>query len=327
MKIRAYVHHRRPRGHGLANLGLGLLLAAFLSSTQALAHGGQIEIGNATRGPVTLTPEQEKALGLRLATAAFRPLDTVLNLNGEVELLPNKQADVTLRISGQITALYANLGDHVRIGQKLARVQSRLVGDPPPSVVITAPMGGIIDQRPVILGQAVEPNTMLFHISERTDMRVVAKVYEQDLAKVKDGQTARVRLLSYPDRMLTGKVIFVDPNLDPQSRTVKVWVLLHNPGDLLKPSMFARVTVVLGHTQDALTIPNSAILEAEGEKFVFVKEGSKFHRVDVTLGASDAEYSEITHGLVPADQVVTEGVREIYTFWLTGGQLKSSDGD
>jgi len=325
MKIQINIYHHMFFIRMIIILSLSLLLGVLLPLNQAQAHGGQIEIGNAARGPVTLTPDQEKALGLTIVETVFRPLDAVLDLNGEVELLPDKQAEVTLRISGQIKALYANLGDHVHVGQKLALVQSRTVGNPPPSVVITAPMSGIIDRRPVILGQAVDPNTVLFHLSERSEMRVVARVYEEDLGKVKVGLTARVRLLSYPNKLLTGKVIFVDPNLDPESRTVNIWVLLHNPDDLLKPNMFARVAVVLAHKEGVLTVPNNAILEAEGEQFVFVKEGNKFHRVDVTLGAKDDEYSEIISGLVPGDQVVTQGAREIYTQWLTGGQMKAEE--
>ena len=180
MKTLNAVYHVPVLTGRLVCLSMGILLGLSSPVTQVLAHGGQIEIGNAVRGPVTLTIEQENALGLTLSTADFRPLDTLLDVNGTVELLPDAQADVTLRISGQVAALYAKLGDHVRAGQRLAQVQSRAVGNPPPSVVITAPMSGIIDRRPVILGQAVEPNTVLFHISERTEMRVVARVYEED---------------------------------------------------------------------------------------------------------------------------------------------------
>ena len=83
----------------------------------AFAHGGEIEIGGGSRGPVQLSAAQQKAIALQLASAGFRPLSTELNLNGEVQLLPNRQADVSLRISGQVKALYANLGETVRAGQ------------------------------------------------------------------------------------------------------------------------------------------------------------------------------------------------------------------
>ena len=302
-----------------------LLLFLLYSTPPAFAHGGQIEVGGGARGPVQLSALQQKAIALKLVPTGFRPMEKILNLNGEVQLLPNRQADVTLRISGQVTALYANLGETVRTGQALAKVQSRLIGDPPPSVVVTAPMSGVIDARNIALGQAVEPNTVLFHISDPSTVMVVARVYEEDLSQVKLGQETRVRMLSYSRQIFTGKVTFISPQLNPVNRTVDIWVQLHNPDGMLKPNMFARVAVVLQRSKAALTVPNAAIIEANGEKFVFVREGNKYHREEVTTGVSDDEYTEITAGLVPDDQVVTQGNREIYTMWLTGGQMKAEE--
>lgn len=304
--------------------GLVVLLIALNTPAPAFAHGGQIEVGGGVRGPVQMDATQQNAIALKLVTASPRPLSTLLNLNGEVQLLPNRQADVSLRISGQVKALYANLGDQVRTGQRLVLVQSRLVGDPPPSVTITAPMGGVIDARNIVVGQAVEPNTVLFHISDRSQVMVAANVYEEDLGKIKVGQEVRIQVLSYP-QFFTGKITLIDANLDPLSRTIKAWIQLANPQGLLKPNMFARASVVLRRNGAALAVPNSAIIEANGEKFVFVREGNRFTRVEVSVGAKDTEYSEITDGLVPGDEVVTQGNRQIYTMWLTGGQLKGDN--
>jgi cobalt-zinc-cadmium efflux system membrane fusion protein len=301
-----------------------LLLIVLSTPHPAFAHGGEIEVGGGARGPVLMNAAQQNAIALKLVTASPRPLSTLLNLNGEVQLLPNRQANVSLRISGQVKTLYANLGDTVRAGQRLVLVQSRLVGDPPPSVTITAPMSGVIDARNVVVGQAVEPNTVLFHISDRSQVMVAANVYEEDFGKIKVGQEARVQVLSYP-QVFTGKLTLIDANVDPLSRTVKAWIQLVNPQGLLKPNMFARASVVLRRNEAALAVPNSAIIEANGEKFVFVREGNKFKRVEVNVGAKDTAYSEITDGLVPGDEVVTQGNRQIYTMWLTGGKLKMED--
>jgi cobalt-zinc-cadmium efflux system membrane fusion protein len=308
----------------LQKLIILLLLIAPGTMPSAYAHGGQIEIGGDARGPVQLSAAQQNAIALKLVRAGSRPLSTYLKLNGEVQLLPDRQADVSLRISGQVRQLYANLGEKVRARQPLAVVQSRLVGDPPPSVTIVAPMSGVIDARNVVVGQAVEPNTVLFHISDRSQIAVVAKVYEEDIGKIKIGQQARVQALSYP-QVFMGKVTLIDPDLDPLSRTVKVWIQIANPQGLLKPNMFASASITLQHNAAALTIPNSAIIEANGEKFVFVREGLKFTRVEITLGARDDEYSEVTEGLAPGNEVVTQGNRQIYTMWLTGGHLKGED--
>ncbi len=291
----------------------------------ALAHGGEIAVGGGARGPVVLTEQQQKAIDLKTAVADLRALDQILNVNGEVQLLPQRQAAVSTRISGQVKALYVGLGDKVRAGQSLAKVESRLSGNPPPSVVITAPMAGIIDESSVILGQAVEPNTGLFHISDRSRVIIAARLYEEDLGKVRVGMEARVRALGYPQQAFTGKITLIEPQLDPQTRTVKVWIEVANPQDLLRPNMFARASIVLQLNAAALAVPTSAVMEANGENFVFVREPKQFRRVEVTLGAADDSYTQITSELVPGDEVVTQGNRELYTMWLTGGQLKEED--
>lgn len=309
-------------------LGLLLALAAAGGSTVAFAHGGQIEVGGGAKGPVALSAVQQKAIGLQTVAADFRPLADLLSLNGEVRLAPGRQADVSPRISGQITALYVNLGDPVKAGQRLARVQARLVGDPPPSVDITAPMSGVVDTQNVALGQSVDPATVLYRISDRSQVAVVARLFEEDAGKVKPGQQARIHTLSYPDRVFTGKVSLIGPSLDPQSRTLEVWIKVANPGGLLKPNLFAQASIVLKANAAALAIPRAAIIEANGEKFVFVRENKQFNRVEISTGSSDDQFVEVTDGLVPGDDVVTQGNRQLYTLWLTGGKpLKGGDDD
>lgn len=304
-----------------------LLAIAAISASTAFAHGEQIKTGSGARGPVSLTAAQVQALGLQTAVADLRSVAQLLSVNGQVAALPDAQAQVSLRISGLVQAVYVNLGDAVRKGQKLALVQSRAVGNPPPTIAVVAPMDGVVDSRGVIVGQSVDPNSTLFQLSERSRMRVIGKVYEEDLGRVRVGQEAYVKLLAYPNELLSGVVSLVGPLLDPETRTVEVWVLLENKRGLLKPNLFARADIVLGQNEGALTVPNAAILEANGEKFVFVHQGDKYARVDVTLGAVDDQYSEVLSGLVPGDEVATQGAREIYTLWLAGGQIQAADED
>ncbi|KTC78137.1 efflux RND transporter periplasmic adaptor subunit [Legionella brunensis] len=308
--------------HALGRLTF-LITACY--SIAIFAHGEKIEISEEPHGPVVLTKEQEEIIDLKLAKVSQQPLSQILGLNGEIQLLPNEQADVSVRISGNVSALYANLGDHIKIGQPLVKVQSRLIGDPPPSVVINSPMSGIIDARNVTLGQAVEPNTVLFHISNRRRLIAVAKVYEEDLGKVKIGQKAYLHVLSYPKQTFLGKVILIEPNLDSITRTVNVQIILDNSQDLLKPGMFTRANLILQENEDALTIPNAAILEANDEKFVFRREGKQFQRVIIKTGISDEINTEIIEGLAAGDEVVIQGNRQLYTLWLTGGQLPTTE--
>ncbi len=306
-------------------IGFVFLLAILFHPSPLMAHGDEIEVN--TSGPaqtVTLTPEQTKMLGIEVSEATARPMAEFLTLNGQIQLLPNAQADVSVRISGAVTDIIANLGDAVIKGQVLATVQSRLIGDPPPSVAVKAPISGVIDARNVNLGQAVEPNTVLFHISNRDQLLAIAQVYEEDLGKIKIGQDVNVHVLSYPKRLFPGKVTLIEPNLDPLTRSVNVQISLNNKEGLLKPGMFVRANVVLRFSESALTVPNDAVLEIDNATFVFVKNGTTYDRTVVKLGARDDKYTEIKDGLVPGDAVVTQGNRELYTLSLSGGGTKKT---
>jgi RND family efflux transporter MFP subunit len=156
---------------------------------------------------------------------------------------------------------------------------------------------------------------------------VQAETYEEDIGKVALGQEARVHAFAYPSDSFTGRVTFLGQQLDPEKRTLQVLITLANPDGRLKPGMFAKAALVLKRNTGVLTVPLQAVLESGGEHFVFVQSGDTFNRADVRLGAADDRFVEITDGLVPGDRVVTQGSREVYTTWLTGGRTPASDAD
>lgn len=308
-----------------------LLAAAVLlsagSSPILYGHGGQIETGGGGGGPVTLTKLQQASIGLQTVPADFRSINAVLRLNGLVTLDPDRRAHVTTRISGRVEQLFASLGSRVEKGQKLALVQSRQPGDPPPEIEVRAPVSGVVNARGVSVGDAVEPGTELFDLVDLSKVIVIAQAYEEDVGKVKTGQMARIAALSFPGLNLGGTVTFLGLELDPATRTLPVWVTVDNPDGKLRVGMFATVTLLLAENPDLLTVPTDAVLAEGGEKFVFVQTGDTFSRVDVQTGIADDRFIEIKDGLVPGDTVVTVGQRELYTQWLTGGAKPAADKD
>lgn len=300
-----------------------LLLTITLSQ---LVYGhGEEQLGGEKKGEggsvsesvgVELSDIAQKSIGLKVVEADIRPIEHVLLINGIVKPEPNKVATVSTRAEGRIQELYANLGDRVKKGHRLAAMLPRQIGNPPPLVSITAPLSGIIVERNVSLGGPVEPNSTLFQIADLSKVIVEGDVFESDVSKVKLGQDARIRLDAYPDEIFSGTVSFVASQLDPEKRTLDLWVSVDNKDSLLKPELFARVALVVEHSREVLTVPVEAIIDDGAEKFVFVKNGNQFIRQDVATGVSNDRYIEITDGLYPGDKVVTDGNRQIYTKWL-----------
>lgn len=304
----------------LRALAFGILcMGVVLWPQSAPGHGEALEIGEApARGPVTLSAAQTEALGLELAAAELRPVAKRLRLYGTLTVLPDRQAAVTVRVSGRVAAVYANVGDEVRKGERLALLEARTLGDPPPRVSVRSPIDGVVDRRNLVVGQPIEPSSWLFHVSRLDRIRVLARVFEEDLERLRVGQDAEVGFLAFPDQLFRGQVDLIGPTLDPNTRTAEVWIDLDNAEGLLKPNLFAKADVIIGFNPAALTIPNVSIIQAQEETFVFVRQGDRYERMEVAPGTRDGEFSEVTSGLVPGDEVVTQGARELYTLWLTG---------
>lgn len=306
---------------------LALIIALFGSARHAGAHGEQIATGGGGGGPVQLSAEQREAIGLQTAAADFHDIDTVLPLNAFVAHDPNRHVFVSTRIDGKVETIFVNVGDRVTRDQKLAVIQSRQIGNPPPTITITAPMAGVVDERLVAPGEAIEPNKPLFHIADLSQVIVLGEAYEEDVAKIALGQEARVHALAYPGASFTGTVSFLGQQLDPEKRTLPVWITVANPDSRLKPGMSATAILVLKRSSGSLSIPTAAVIDAGGERFVFVDSGGTLTRADVRTGATDDRFVEILDGLVPGDLVVTQGTREVYTTWLTGGSAPAGDPD
>jgi multidrug efflux pump subunit AcrA (membrane-fusion protein) len=309
------------------------LVVAFVSAAlipfaaELRAHGETLKTGSGGGGPVHLTKAQQGAIGLKTVSADLRDLSYVLLVKGSVMSDPARQAFVTTRIEGRVQKLHVRLGDPVRAGQAVLDVQSRQFGDPPPIVSVTAPISGVIDERNVVLGEAVNPEKNLLHIVDLSTVIVQAQVYEEDIGKIALNQIARVHLLAYPESTFPGKITYLGQRLDPEKRTLPVWITVKNSGNRMKPEMFATAAVILSTSKDSLTVPKAAVLEEGGEKFVFLQNGEKFDRVDIATGLEDDLFVEVKDGLVPGDLVVTDGKRELYTSWLTGGPETKDDAD
>jgi len=265
---------------------------------------------------VKLTDIAQRNIGLKLVEADIKKIEDVLIINGIVKAEPDRVAEVSTRIEGRIEKLYAKVGDQVKKGQKLAAILPRQIGNPPPLVFVTAPLTGIVATRNVSVGGTVEPNKTLFRIVNLTEVIVEGEVFESDIYKVKLGKDARISLDAYPDNVFNGKVTFIASELEPTKRTLHIWVTVDNNEGLLKPELFAKIALIVGHSNEAISIPIKAIIDDGVEKFVFVKNGDRFVKQDVATGLSDDRYIEIIDGLYPGDEVVTEGNRQIYTKWL-----------
>jgi cobalt-zinc-cadmium efflux system membrane fusion protein len=207
--------------------------------------------------------------------------------------------------------------DKAKIAVDTLAEHLRLLGndpDKPASMVdIFAPVSGVITDQEVTNAAAIQAfsTPSPFTISDLSSVWVVCDVYENDLANVRLGDAAEIRLNAYPDRMFRGRVSNIGSVLDPNIRTAKVRIEVQNPG-IMRLGMFVRATFH-GQTREMHTIvPASAVLHMHDRDFVYVPaSGKNFRRVEVIGGdllSDNTSLQEIKSGLQPGQQLVTNAL-------------------
>jgi len=181
----------------------------------------------------------------------------------------------------------------------------------PPSfeVPVKAPIGGLVVEQDVAVGQLLQPgSTQCFMISNTNTVWVLVNVYQKDLPYVRVGDSVSIQTESYPD-VFHGKIAYVAASLDPSTRTLQARIETPNPGDKLKKDMYVAATVNAGAIKHAIALPDAAVLrDNENQPFVYVASASnQFSRRSVTLGESLDGQTEITGGLKAGEQVIGNG--------------------
>jgi cobalt-zinc-cadmium efflux system membrane fusion protein len=191
------------------------------------------------------------------------------------------------------------------------RVLGADINHPGAIVDILAPISGVITDQQVTNAAGVQglssPNP--FTISDLSSVWILCDVYENDLANVHLGENADIRVSAYPDKLLTGRISNVGPVLDPNIRTAKVRIEVHNPG-LLRVGMFVSATFHGQKKETRTAVPSSAILHLHDRDWVYVPAGDKnFRRVEIIAGASlPGNMQEVISGLKPGQQVVSNAL-------------------
>jgi Cu(I)/Ag(I) efflux system membrane fusion protein len=175
----------------------------------------------------------------------------------------------------------------------------------PTSIEYVSPRNGIILERLATTGMMAKPGDPLFRIADTSHVWVIADVPEYDLAAVQSGAKVAVTVRSLPGRAFQGTVDLIYPEIQQQTRTIKVRVELSNPDGVLMSNMYAEVEIEAGVQKPVVTVPNSAVIDTGDRQVVFIDKGDgKFEPKDVKLGVRGDDQTEITKGIAAGDQVV-----------------------
>jgi Cu(I)/Ag(I) efflux system membrane fusion protein len=187
--------------------------------------------------------------------------------------------------------------------QQIERLER--TGEVTKTLTLTAPFDGVVLEKMVVVGQGVMLGMKLYRLANLRTVWIEGEVFEQDLGLIRVGTRAAVELTAYPGRSFAGRVGFVWPTVDPESRAGRVRVALSNPDGLLRPGMYATMLFDAALGRELVSVPAEAVVMTGERNLVFVVTGDGMLQPrEVTIGARAGDRIEIRRGLEPGERVV-----------------------
>jgi membrane fusion protein, heavy metal efflux system len=190
---------------------------------------------------------------------------------------------------------------------------------------VTSPIAGAVVDRHVTMGQTVTPDKELLTIMNVANVIIEAQLPESQARRIRTGQWLSARIPGPPGPTFEGQVNSVGNTVDPVKRTVAVRAGVPNTGALLKHEMAVEVRIVSGGRKDALLVPISSLVDDEGIKVVYVKEGNRYERRPVEVGTTTFQLAEILSGVKAGEEVVTAGAYQLKNVAKGGGEKGHDD--
>lgn len=255
---------------------------------------------------------EEKTKPVEIEVVKTTSFTHFLSFTGDIKGI--EEIDVFPKVSGKLVQIKVKEGDRVKKDQILALIDRDITGVKFELAEVISPVEGIIGRIFLDKGAGVSPpspspqmGTPIFRIVNMDRVKVVINVIEKDLPKIRMGQTAEIKVDTYPEKIFSGKVSLISPLVDPYTRTSQIEITLSNPKHLLKPGMFSEVKIIEKIKKDAILIPSYTILEKGEEYLVFVVEQKKAFSKKVEIGDFGSDLVEVKDGLTPGETLVISG--------------------
>jgi len=187
-------------------------------------------------------------------------------------------------------------------------------------LTVPSPASGTVTSRSANQGEVIEANKELLRVTDLSTIWVVGQVYEKDLAKIRIGSGASITSEAYPGKIFRGQISYVDPRLDPATRTAQVRVELANPGQMLKIGMYVGVAfaTITGAENTTPVVPKNAVQSINNQQVVFVATDNPNVYVmrPVKVGLESNGFYPVLEGVTVGERIVTQGSFLLRAEWL-----------
>jgi cobalt-zinc-cadmium efflux system membrane fusion protein len=204
---------------------------------------------------------------------------------------------------------FANEKFHL-LGIDVEHFEKKQAGDQHPLIAVTSPISGSVIERTATQGEVVNPEKPLFTVADLSRLWVVIDIYEKDLGRMKSGTAVNVSTTAYAEKSFRGFISYIGEVMDEKTRTVKARVEVENANRLLKPGMFATVTIDAKGVQrsTAIMIPEEAVFLDGSRNYVFIQTApDKFEMREIAAGRTLGNRLEVIRGLNKGEPVAVKG--------------------
>lgn len=241
---------------------------------------------------------------VRVEPVAKRNLEDTLTLVGTVKAVD--EATLFSRVPGKLLKNLVREGERVEKGAAVALVERDEVGVKFEPAPVPATLSGVVARAYLDRGANVTLTTPIALIVDQRTVLAQADIPERYAGKVSAKQEVRVTVDAFPDKISTGRISRLSPVVDTSTRSTFMEASLENTENLLRSGMFAKLTVVIGKRDGALSIPVEAL--TDGSNAVFMAENGKAVRREITTGLRTEKHVEVKTGLAEGEKVVVFGL-------------------
>jgi multidrug efflux pump subunit AcrA (membrane-fusion protein) len=284
------------------------LAAALLGAWSAFASMSPEEAAN------TIVLDDIGVKNLRIETVEVEETEfeeTIFAL-GRIHVAPGRRAIVSSRVPGRVVSVEAHIDTRIRMASEALTLEARQPGDPPPRIRIPAPIDGLVSKVNIVEGQPVEQTDSLVEILDLSSVHATAAVPEHLASRLREGMTARIRVLAAGEREFTAKLAHIGAEVDRESGVIEAVFHVANEDYVLRPGMRAEFSIAANQRGGVLSIPRASLQGGPSNRFIYRRHydaalKNAFVRIPVITGAMNERAVEITAGLTAGDEVVTHG--------------------